>query len=65
MIDNKLFSTANGRRFRIQATSRTSDKIVVLKENLTERDCKAYEPSAFDKKLYKYFRIAFNESKLK
>lgn len=64
MVDSKLFAAAQGRRFRIQATDRASGKIIVLAKNLSEADCRVYEPSRTDKQSYKYFRVAYADSPL-
>ena len=62
MNGQKLFTGANGRRFRIQAKDRNTKEIVVLARNLSQADCEAWEPSRTDKQLYVYFRVAYNES---
>jgi hypothetical protein len=63
MTDQKLFAGAAGRRFRIQATDRSSKQTVVLASNLSQAGCEAWEPSRYDKKLYVYFKVAYNDSK--
>ena len=63
MMDQKLLRQANGRKFRIQATSRQNGRITVLHHNLSAQQCEAYEPRRDEKKEVKYFRLAYNESK--
>jgi hypothetical protein len=61
MTDLKLFKEANGRKFQIQATHRKFRNTVTLKANLTEEECRAFEPDAAHRRIYKYFRIAYDD----
>lgn len=62
MISQKLFAQAAGRRFRIQAKSRATQELVVLARNLSEEQCRAWEPGRLDRQLYTYFRVAYADS---
>ena len=41
----------------IRAETRSSKKRIIIKSNMTKKSAKAWFPSSFDKKLYRYFRV--------
>lgn len=62
MMDLNILRSANGRKFRIQATSRQNGRVMVLHRDLSVQQCEAYEPSLDEKRAFKFFRVAYNES---